>query len=292
MSDGTPPAAGVFSPEERLDVLESVTEHELPIPVILYAADGTLTASAGAVLSVATERGGALLSAGPRGSGKTTLLGALLWELPPGVRMVVIEDTPELPVGPLQTAGRDVQALSVGESAAELPPETALRTALRLGNGALVVGEVRGEEAAVLYEAMRVGASREAVLGTIHGNGGEAVYERVVSDLGVPASSFAVTDLLVTLETAGDQRRVRRIEEVVDGEQVRFETLFDRTAEGLEPTGRVDRGNSRLVASLARPEESYAAVRDRLAERERLLETLAERGRTDAEAVSEAHAGR
>ena len=252
----------------------------------------TLTASAGAVLSVATERGGALLTAGPRGSGKTTLLGALLWELPPGVRTVVIEDTPELPVGPLQTAGRDVQALSVGESAAELAPETALRTALRLGDGALVVGEVRGEEAAVLYEAMRVGASSEAVLGTIHGDGGEAVYERVVSDLGVPASSFAVTDLLVTLETAGDRRRVRRIEEVVGGESVRFETLFDRTGGGLESTGRIDRGNSRLVDALARPEESYAAVCDHLTERERLLETLAERGRTDAEAVSGAHAGR
>ncbi|PSP29234.1 hypothetical protein BRC65_00650, partial [Halobacteriales archaeon QH_2_65_14] len=40
----------------------------------------------------------------------------------------------------------------------ELSPAEALRTALRLGDGALVVGEVRGEEAAVLYEAMRVGA--------------------------------------------------------------------------------------------------------------------------------------
>ncbi len=64
----------------------------------------------------------------------------------------------------------------------------ALRTALRLGEGALAVGEVRGEEASVLYEAMRVGGGDGAVLGTSHGNGPNAVQERLVSDLGVPSS--------------------------------------------------------------------------------------------------------
>jgi len=252
----------------------------------------TLTPEAAALLSLSVERGRALLVVGPRGAGKTTLLGALLWELPPAVRTVVIEDTPELPVGPLQEAGRDVQALLTGESGGELSPAEAVRTALRLGDGALAVGEVRGEEAGVLYEAMRVGANSEAVLGTIHGDGGEAVFERVVSDLGVPASSFGVTDLLVTLERAPGGRRVRLIEEVVGGDEPRFEALFERGGDGLAPTGRVDRGNSRLVASLATPEESYATVRDQLDRRRRLLETLAARGETGGEQVTAAHARR
>ncbi len=252
-------------------------------------ANDTLTAAAAALLSVAVERGSALLAVGPRGAGKTTLLGALLWELPPSVRTVVIEDTPELPVGPLQGTGRDVQALLAGEA---LSPAEALRTALRLGDGALVVGEVRGEEAAVLYEAMRVGANSEAVLGTVHGDGGRAVYERVVSDLGVPASSFGVTDLLVTVERAPAGRRVRLVEEVVGGDPPRFEPLFERDGDGLVPTGRVDRGNSRLVATLAAPGESYAAVRERLCERERLLETLAARDVTGGQQVTDARARR
>jgi len=254
--------------------------------------NGTVTVRAAALLSVAVERGSALLAVGPRGAGKTTMLGALLWELPPAVRMVVIEDTPELPVGPLQEAGRDVQPLLAGDRGGAVSPAEALRTALRLGDGALAVGEVRGEEAGVLYEAMRVGAHSEAVLGTIHGDGGEAVYERVVSDLGVPSSSFGATDLLVTLERADDGRRVRLVEEVVGGDEPRFETLFERAGDGLTPTGRVDRGNSRLVASLAAPEESYADVRDQLAARERLLEALVARGATDGEQVTDAHARR
>jgi len=249
--------------------------------------NGTMTAEAGAVLSLAVERGRSILLAGPRGAGKTTLLGALLWELPPAVRTVIIEDTPELPVEALQEHRRDVQQLLASADDGELTPAAALRTALRLGDGAIAVGEVRGEEAAVLYEAMRVGANSEAVLGTIHGDGGSAVCERVVEDLGVSPSSFGVTDLIVTGEvTAGGTRRIRTIEEVVGGAQPAFEPLFERTDDGLEATGTIDRGNSRLVASLATPEESYADVREQLAARKRLLDGLATRGRTGPDAVT------
>lgn len=252
----------------------------------------TLTARAAALLSLAVERGSALLAAGPRGAGKTTLLGALLWELPPEVRTVVIEDTPELPVAQLQDSGRDVQPLRASTDDEAMSPAEALRTALRLGDGALAVGEVRGEEAAVLYEAMRVGASSEAVLGTIHGDGGDAVYERVVSDLGVAPSSFGATDLVVTLEIAGRERRVRRIEEVDGGEEPTFEVLFERTGRGLEATGRIDRGNSRFVADLATPEESYADVREALTARQRLVTALARRDATGGDAVTDSHARR
>jgi len=253
-------------------------------------ANGTLDSKAAALLSVAVERGSSILLAGPRGAGKTTMLGALTWELPPAVRTVVIEDTPELPVDSLQETGRDVQALRTSVDGEELSPTAALRTALRLGDGALLVGEVRGEEAAVLYEAMRVGANSEAVMGTIHGDGGTDVAERVVTDLGVPASSFCVTDLIVTLEVTDDgDRRVRLVEEVVGSETPHFEALFERTDAGLVPTGRIERGNSRLTAGLTDPDESYTVLREQITARKRLIEALADRGETDCEAVTAAH---
>ncbi len=261
-------------------------ERTWTIPALIE--NDTLSARAAAVLSVAVERGCALLTAGPRGAGKTTLLGALLWELPPAHRTVVIEDTAELPVESLQRSGRDVQSLLTDGQHGDRTPTHALRTALRLGNGPLVVGEVRGEEAAALYEAMRVGAQSEAVLGTIHGDSAHAVYERVVTDLGVPDSSFAATDLIVTCEVTPDgTRRVRQVEEVTsDGGA--FESLFERTGTGLEPTGRIGRGQSHLLATLARPEESYADLRDAIERRERLLETLARHGKTGTAAVTTA----
>ncbi|WP_227015755.1 ATPase, T2SS/T4P/T4SS family [Haloarcula sp. JP-L23] len=229
-------------------------------------ANGTVSPRVAGLLSVAVERGAACLVAGPRGAGKTTTLGSLLWELPRSVRTVVIEDTPELPVTDLQSDGRDVQPLRTASGdGPSVDASEALRTALRLGEGALVVGEVRGEEASVLYEAMRVGDGDSAVLGTIHGSGGESVRERLVSDLGVPESAFAATDLLVTLAppTAEAGRGVAAVEEVRDhGEGVGFASLFERDGERATTTGRLGRGNSHLLESLSHAGESYASVLD------------------------------
>ena len=227
--------------------------------------NGTLSAEAAGLLSVSMARGAAILVAGPRGAGKTTMASALLWELPPDNRLLAIEDTPELPIRALQIAGRDVQRLEAASGPeAAVDPETALRTALRFGNGALAVGEVRGDEAAVLYEAMRVGAASDTVIGTIHGDGYDGVKERVVADLGVPESSFAATDLLVTLAPAPSGKRVTKIEEVTEEGSA---TLFEFGETHLEAAPRLERGNSHLVGSLNRADETYADTIRRIEDR-------------------------
>ncbi|QLK27245.1 Flp pilus assembly complex ATPase component TadA [Natrinema zhouii] len=269
---------------------------EFTLPALV--ANGTVPPAVAAFLSVAVERNAATLIAGTRGSGKTTLLGTLLYELTPDTRTVLIEDTPELPVEPLQSVGRDVQALRTGTGdGPEITAAAALRTALRLGDGALVVGEIRGEEAQVLYEAMRVGANANAVLGTIHGDGADDVYERVVSDLGVEPSSFGATDIVVTVQahrTAdGRNRRLARVEEVVvNGDDIQFEPLYELEGDRAVATGRIDRGESRIVNQLAGPTEEYAAVRRAISSRTELLSTLANDGRTSPRAVATAYADR
>ncbi|MFB6092277.1 MAG: ATPase, T2SS/T4P/T4SS family [Haloquadratum sp.] len=258
-------------------------------------AAGSLSAGAAAFLSVAVERGAAVIVAGTRGAGKTTLLGALLWELPPSTRLVSIEDTPELPVSALRDRGRDVQALRTaagaaggsgtgpadGQESGAFTPTDALRSALRLGDGALAVGEVRGEEAGALYEAMRVGAHGHAVLGTIHGDSAAAVRERVVSDLGVPPSSFGATDLVVTCARDGASRHVAAVEEVRStGDDASFVSLFERADGATVPTGAVARGDSALFDRLRRGEESYADLLSVFDRRRTRIERLAAMGLT------------
>lgn len=258
-------------------------------------ANGTLPASAAGLLSVAVRQDAATLVAGARGAGKTTLLGALLWELSQSTRIITIEDTPELPIKELHEHGRDVQPLrTTVDDGPGISPTEALHTALRLGESALVLGEVRGEEAQVLYEAMRVGASGAAVLGTIHGDGGPAVKERVTADLGVPESSFATTDLLVTVESYrtdnGDRsRRVKRITEVVGSQSVRFEPLFVREDGQLVSTGRIERGNSWLIESITDNKMSYSEAALQVERRSQLLDTLAEQGETAPDLVTTAY---
>ena len=260
--------------------------------------NGTMSADAAGLLSVAVERGASLLIAGTRGAGKTTLLGTLLYELTPDTRTVVIEDTPELPVGSLQSVDRDVQALRTGTGdGPEIEPTDALRTALRLGDGALVVGEIRGEEAQVLYEAMRVGANANAVLGTIHGDGAEEVKERVVADLGVPPTSFAATDLVVTIQAhrteTGRERRLGRIEEVDnEDDDVFFQSLYEPGGDGAVATGRIDQGVSDVVGRLAEPGEQYGAVKRHIDDRTEFISTLARNRQTSPKEVAAAYAGR
>ncbi|KXB01325.1 hypothetical protein AKJ43_03460 [candidate division MSBL1 archaeon SCGC-AAA261D19] len=111
------------------------------------------------------------------------------------------QDTAELPMDQLKSLGFKTQSLRVQPAIAgsqwELKAEDALRAALRLGESVLVVGEVRGPETKMLYEAMRVGAAGNCVMGTIHGSSTKDVFERVVYDLGIPSSSFKATDLIV-----------------------------------------------------------------------------------------------
>lgn len=162
---------------------------------------------------------------GSRGSGKTSMLMALMLEILPSLRMIVQEDTLEIPVQLMRNLGYNIQrlktqsAIAVSRTSAEVPPEEALRTALRLGDSVLIVGEVRSKEAQVLYEAMRVGAVGNVVMGTIHGENAYSVWDRIVNDLEVPNTSFKATDIVVTcapIRFKGSLRRERRLLEITE----------------------------------------------------------------------------
>ncbi|HEX9906916.1 MAG TPA: type II/IV secretion system ATPase subunit, partial [Thermoplasmata archaeon] len=166
-----------------------------------------------------------VLIAGSRGSGKTTLLGALMLEFPLTQRVVVIEDTPEIPTRRMQELGFDIQPLrfSQGGSRQNISADDALRVSLRMGESAIVVGEVRGQEARLLYESMRAGSAGSAVLGTIHGNSARGVLDRAIEDLGISERAFSSTDLIVVmglLRAPDGSRFQRRISEVAE---VRYE---------------------------------------------------------------------
>ncbi len=166
-----------------------------------------------------------ILVTGSRGAGKTSLLSSLMLEIPHNLRILVQEDTLELPVEAMKRIGFNIQRLKTrspigpAEATTEMAPEDALRTALRLGDSVLIVGEVRSKEARVLYEAMRVGAIGNVVMGTIHGESAYSVWDRVVNDLGVPTTSFKATDLVVVaapIRFHGSLKRHRRVIQITE----------------------------------------------------------------------------
>jgi type IV secretory pathway ATPase VirB11/archaellum biosynthesis ATPase len=226
-----------------------------------FVRSGFLDSSTAALLSLLADGQASLLLTGARGSGKTSLLTALLFELPPKFRILVVEDTAELPAGFLRSLGFKVQSLRtrspLARSEGEPSAEEALRAALRLGESVLVVGEVRGPEARTLFEAMRVGAAGNSVMGTIHGASAEEVFERVVHDLGVPPSSFDAVDAVVSsalIRPLGGLRRRRRVvqvAEVLKGREGSFRELV-RYEVGRDGFSVGDLEESELLRSLAR----------------------------------------
>ncbi len=184
-----------------------------------------LNAETAGLLSFLIEAQASTLVNGSRGSGKTSLLMSLMLELLPSLRIIVQEDTLEIPVPYMKKIGYNIQrlktqsAIAVSRTSAEVPPEEALRTALRLGDSVLIIGEVRSNEAKVLYEAMRVGAIGNVVMGTIHGESAYSVWDRIVNDLGVPNTSFKATDVIVTsapIRFKGSLKRQRRVVNITE----------------------------------------------------------------------------
>jgi hypothetical protein len=155
---------------------------------------------AAGLLSFLVDGSRTMLIAGTRSSGKTSLLGALMHEIIPKYRIIVVEDTLELPVESLMNLKYDILRMKVRSSllktSNEISADDGIRTSLRLGDSCLIVGEVRSIEAKALYEAMRVGALANVVAGTIHGASPYAIFDRVVNDLEVPITSFKATDII------------------------------------------------------------------------------------------------
>lgn len=231
---------------------------------------GSITPLAAGLLSFLIDGQSSILIAGGVGSGKTSLLSAMLLEIPQKYRILTIEDTPELPVENLQRLGWKIQGMrtrsAVGGSNAEIRPDVALRAALRMGNSTLVLGEVRGPEVKVLYEAMQVGMAGNSVIGTIHGASTRAVFERIVNSLGVPAASFRATDAVVVCQnvrisgTTGKKKRIVQIAEVTGGEWEEdpdaddiFNDImqFDAARDKIMATDILDKGQSELVRKIA-----------------------------------------
>ena len=217
-----------------------------------------------------------LLVAGSRSAGKTSFLNALMLEIMPKYRVVVLEDTLELSVDAMRKLGYDILRMKVRSALAsgttEIGASEGIRTSLRLGDSALIVGEVRSEEAKALYEAMRIGALANVVAGTIHGDSPYGVFDRVVNDLGVQPTSFKATDLIIvanpikTADGLHSKRRVVRVTEVRKHwqkdplEEAGFVDLLKYNVEKdeLEPTDALINGDSEIIKSIASTVKGWA----------------------------------
>jgi pilus assembly protein CpaF len=218
--------------------------------------NGALSATMARVLGEAVRTRVSIVISGGTGSGKTTFLNALSRFISGRERLITIEDAAELQlqqphVGRLETRPPNM------EGRGEIRQRELVKNALRMRPDRIIVGEVRGEEAFDMLQAMTTG--HEGSMTTVHANSPRDAISRLEQMVGM--AGFAMTEasirsqiasaikIIVQLQRFADgKRRVTSVSEVtgLDGTVIQMQEIFkfmrnpqgggEYRATGLRPT--------------------------------------------------------
>lgn len=190
----------------------------VPISIFDLIDFGSLTYQMLAYLSLVIGHEMSLFVSGETASGKTTLLNALTTFIHPLAKIVSIEDTPELQV-PHQNWIREVVQTSTGEdTGGAINMFDLLKAALRQRPNEIIIGEIRGAEGNVAFQAMQTGHS---VMATFHAATVEKLIQRLTGDpILVPKTyidnlNIVVLCSQVRLPNGRMGRRITGINEIV-----------------------------------------------------------------------------
>jgi pilus assembly protein CpaF len=229
------------------------------VDIETLTANGTMTRRMATLLAAAVHGRLNILICGSTGSGKTTLLNALGTFIPANERIVTIEDTAELRLGQEHVVRLEIRPPTL-DGRGEVEPRDLVRNALRMRPTRLIVGDLRGVEAADMLQAMHTG--HEGALATLHGGSPRDALARLENmvlcgSANLPARTvreqIATTiDLVVHVARLSDgRRRVVSISEVagMDGDVITTHEIFAFHRSGVLG-GRV---LGRFVATGIRP---------------------------------------
>lgn len=158
-----------------------------------------------------------VLISGGTSSGKTTLLNALIAEIPPGERLIAIEDTAELALNHENAVGLLAARGDMGEARVDM--EDLLIAALRMRPDRIILGELRGREALTFLRAVNTGHAGS--LTTIHADSPERALDQLallVLQAGIGLGWDDALryirrslDLVVQLSRTSGQRRIESV---------------------------------------------------------------------------------
>ena len=180
----------------------------------------TMSTDMMAYLWTATEYGSSMMVCGGTASGKTTTLNAVLLFIPPQMKIISIEDTRELNLPHenwIPSVTREGFGGMSSSSGGSIDMFELLTAALRQRPDYLMVGEVRGKEAYVVFQAMATGKTSYS---TFHAEDVQAMVHRMENDpINLPRALMTALDivLLQAQVKVGTKmtRRVKSLTEIV-----------------------------------------------------------------------------
>ena len=198
---------------------------EETISIIQLVKWKTLSSQMAAYIWLGLESGMSMLVSGETASGKTTTLNAILPFVDHNVKIYTAEDTPEVKVS--HTIWQRLITRDSKNEDSRVEMFDLLKAALRSRPRYIIIGEIRGVEGAIAFQAMQTG---HPVIGTFHASNIVKLIQRFTGDpINVPARffdnlNFAIFQEVVEAPGGGIARRITGVSEVIG---------FDKTADGI-----------------------------------------------------------
>ena len=211
---------------------------------------GSLTPDMAMFLEAAVTSKLNIIVCGGTGSGKTTLLNVLSSFISDDERIVTIEDASELKLSQPHVISLETRTTNY-EKRGEVTIRDLVRNSLRMRPNRIIVGEVRGEEAFDMLQAMNTG--HEGSLTTLHANGSLDALHRLetmvmMANIDLPVKAVreyirSAINLVVNIERLSDgKRKITQISEITgfDDDDIKLHEIFKFTQNGITSTGEVD----------------------------------------------------
>ena len=234
-------------PAERLKAEDLVTLRALTPPMLEFLAH------------CVRARLNCLISGGT-GAGKTTLLNVLSGFISPRERIVTIEDAAELQLRQEHVARLETRPPNV-EGKGAIRQRQLVINALRMRPDRIVVGEVRGEEALDMLQAMNTG--HDGSLTTVHANTPRDALARIETMIAMGATNLperamrqqiasAIQVVVQQTRLSDGSRRVTNISEItgMESDIITMQEIFVFEKQGITPDGKV---TGRFRATGVRP---------------------------------------
>jgi pilus assembly protein CpaF len=224
---------------------------------------GEMTAQMARFFELCAQGRVSMLISGGTGTGKTTLLNAISHYIPESERIITIEDTAELRLQQAHVVQLEIkEPRIIGARQEEVNASDLVRNALRMRPDRIIIGEIRGDEAFDMIQAMNTG--HDGSIATIHATAPRDAFARMENLISprmpnMPIASVrsqitSALNIIVQLVYHSDGKRfVSSITEVVgmEGDIPTMQELFSLKASGPGPAG------------LANPQQVWANIMPR-----------------------------
>jgi archaeal flagellar protein FlaI len=258
---------------------------ETPLSIFEIVNFGTLNYQMLAYLYLCINNGMNIFIAGESASGKTALINAVTTFISPNSKIITIEDTPELQVPHKNWIREVVQTTKATDANGAVTMFDLLKAALRQRPNEIIIGEIRGPEGNIAFQAMQTGHS---CMATFHAASIEKLIQRITGDpISVPKTyidnlNVAVIMAMVKLPNGKLGRRVTGVSEIVgwDSFSQTFNIVdafrWDEATDTFDFTGFMTSYilESKIAPRLGISGNNKQKVYDELEKRAKILEKL------------------